>query len=61
MLVDSSTVRMVSVPTRSALEKFIREVSEDGSFGIGTLLVVEQSTLDKPPQGGVVYTVVRLL
>ena len=28
-----------------------RELSEDVSFSIGTLLVVEQSGLEKPPQG----------
>ena len=29
------------------------------SFGIGTLLVVEQSSLEKAPQGGETYTVVN--
>ena len=34
------------------------ELSEDVSFGIGTVLVVESSSLEKSPQGGVIYTVV---
>ena len=50
---------MPPVPTTSALERSRRELSEDVSFGIGTLLVVEQPTLEPPPQGGVLYTVVR--
>ena len=45
----------VSVPKRSALNTSRRELSEDVSFGIGTTgtwhLVVEQSSLEKPPQG----------
>ena len=35
-----------------------RELSEDASFGIGTLLVVEQSSLEKTLQGGLIYAVV---
>ena len=59
-MVDISTVGIVSVPKRSALETSCRELSEDVSFGIGTgtLLVVEQSRLEKPPKGRVTYTVV---
>ena len=54
-MVDIFTVGMVgivSVLKRSALETSIGELSEDVSFGIGTLLVLEQSSLEKPPQGG---------
>ena len=48
-----STVRsIVSVPKRmSALETFRRPISEDVSFGVGTLLVFEQSTLENRPRG----------
>ena len=36
---------------------FRRQLSEDVSFGIGTLLVVEQSTLEDRPRGVIVlYT-----
>ena len=45
-ILDISTVGIVSTPKRSALETSRRELSEDVSFGIGTLLVVEQSTLE---------------
>ena len=46
---------IVSVPKWSAVETCRRELSEDVSFGIGTgtLLVVEQSSLETPPRGGV--------
>ena len=39
---------LVSVPQRSAFETSRRELSEDVSFGIGTLLVAEQSSLILP-------------
>ena len=44
---------IVSVPTRPVLKRFRRELSEDVSFGIGTgtLLVVEQSSLENRPSG----------
>ena len=48
---DISTVGIVSTPKRSALEKSGRELSEGVSFGIGTLLVVEQSSLENRPKG----------
>ena len=57
-MLDVSTVGIVSVPNRSVLETSRRELLEDVSFGVGTLLVVEQSSLDQPPQGGVICTVV---
>ena len=51
-VVDISTmVGLVSVPKRSALETSRRELSEDVSFGIGTLLGVEQSSLKNRPRG----------
>ena len=52
-MVDISTVGIVSVPKRSAWEISRRELSEDASFGTGALLVVEQSSLERPPQGDV--------
>ena len=36
---------------KPALETSRRELSEDLSFGIGTLLVVEQSSLENRPRG----------
>ena len=43
----------------SAVETSRRaELSGDVSFGVGTLLVVEQTSLETPPQGGVIDTVV---
>ena len=45
------------MPKRWALETSRRELSEDVSFGIGTISVVEQSTLENRP-GGVIYPVV---
>ena len=45
-MVDISTVEIVWVPKRSALETYRRELSEDASFGVGTLLIVEQSSLE---------------
>ena len=53
-MVDISAPGIVWVAKRSALEISRREVSGDVSFGIGTLLVVEKSSLEKPPQGGVI-------
>ena len=50
-------VLIVSVPKRSALESSRRELSEHVSFGNGTLWVVEQSSLENRPGGGVIYTV----
>ena len=51
-MIDISTaVGMVPVATTSALEASVRELSEDASFGIGTLLVVEQSSLENCPRG----------
>ena len=50
-MVDISTVGIVSVPKRSALETSRREFSENVSFGIGTLLVVEQPNLENRPRG----------
>ena len=44
-VVDISTVGIVSVSKRSAFETSREELSEDVSFGVGTLLLVEQSTL----------------
>ena len=49
--VDISTVGIVPpVPTRSASEISLRELSEDVSFGVGALLVVEQSSLENRPR-----------
>ena len=53
-MLDISTAGIVSVPKRSALETSRRELSEDVSVGIGTLLVVEQSGLEKGRRGGVI-------
>ena len=50
-MVDISTVGIVPVPRRWALETSRRELSGDVSFGIGTLLVVEQSSLKNCPRG----------
>ena len=38
-------------PKRSALEPSRRKLSQDISFGIGTLLVLEQSSLENRPRG----------
>ena len=54
-MVDISTVGVVSVLKSSALGTCRRVLSEDVWFGIGTigtLLVVEQSTLENRPLGG---------
>ena len=45
-VLDISAIEIVSVPKRSALETSRRELSENVSFGIGTLLVFEESSLD---------------
>ena len=50
-MVDISTVGIMSVSKRSALEASRRELSEDVPFGLGTLLVVEQSILETRPKG----------
>ena len=52
-LVDISAAGIVAVPKSSALEPSRQELSEDVSFGIGTLLVAEQSSLENYPRGGV--------
>ena len=59
-MLDVSTVGIVPVRKRPALLTHRRELSEDVSFGIGTgtLQVVEQSSLEKPHQGGVILTTV---
>ena len=49
----------MSIPKRTALETYRRELSEDASFGIGTLLSVEQSSLGNHPRGGWFNTVNR--
>ena len=49
----SRVVGIVSVPKKQALERSRRELSEDVSFGVGTvgaLLVVEQSSLENRPR-----------
>ena len=51
-MVDISRVGIVPVPQSWELETSRPEVSEDISFGIGTLLVVEQLSLKKCPRGG---------
>ena len=57
-VVDISTaVGIMPVPKWSALETSRRERSEDVPFGLGTLLVVERSTLENRPRGAVIYTV----
>ena len=57
-MVDISTVGIVSETKRLALEASIGELSADESFGIGTLLGVDQSTLENRPRwGGVIHTV----
>ena len=55
----STTVGMVSVLKRSALETSRRELSEDVSFSIGTLLVDEQSSLENRTRGcdNVIHTI----
>ena len=50
-MLDVSTVGIVSVPNRSVLETSRRELLEDVSFGVGTLLVVEQSSLENCLRG----------
>ena len=47
---EASTGGIVSVPKKSALKTSRRELSEDVSFGIGTLLGVEQSSLKNRPR-----------
>ena len=50
-MVDISTVATVSVPKQSGLETPRRELSDDVPFGIGTLLVDEQSSLENRARG----------
>ena len=53
-MVDISTVGIVSVPKRSALESYRRELfffSEHVSFGVRTLLLVEQSIFENRGKG----------
>ena len=59
-VVDVSTVGMVSVPKKTRRWKYLAESFPKTyrSASCGTLLVVEQSSLEKPPQGCVVRTVV---
>ena len=49
-MVDVSSIATVSTHRRTSLETSRRELSEDVSFGIGTLLV-EQSILEYRPRG----------
>ena len=59
-ILDISTVGTVLVPKSLALEHLAESFPKTYvSFGIGTLLVVEQSSLEKAPQGGETYTVVN--
>ena len=51
-MLDISTVGLVPVPKRSALDTSRRELSEHISFGFGTFLVVEQSRLEHRSLGG---------
>ena len=50
-ILNISTVRIASVSKRPELETSRPELSEDVSFGIGTLLVVERSSLENRPRG----------
>ena len=50
-VVDISTVGIVPVPQRSALETRVRELSQDVSFGIDTLLDIERTSLENLPEG----------
>ena len=49
-MLDFCTVGIVSVPKKPALESYRRELSGDVSFGIRTLLVVEQSSFENRPR-----------
>ena len=49
-MVDISTVEMVTVQTRSALDTSRRELAEEVSSGIDTLLAVGQSSLENCPK-----------
>ena len=57
-MLDISTVGIVSVPKRSALETSRRELAEDVRivWYFRILLVVEQSSVENAPTGGVRYT-----
>ena len=50
-MVDTSTIGILSAPTKWALEAPRRELYEYVSFGAGTLLVVEPSSLENRPWG----------
>ena len=50
-MLDIFAAETVPVPKKSALETSRGGLSEDVSFGIGTLLVVEQSSLENRPKG----------
>ena len=56
MLDICTAVGVISVPKRSTLETPRRELSEDVSFGNATLLIVEQSSLEKRPREVWSYT-----
>ena len=60
-MLDISTVGTTAVPEWPALEASRRELSEAVSFGIGTHLVVEQSSLENRPGEVWIYTVVVLV
>ena len=55
--IATAAVGIVSVPKRWALKTPRRELSEDVSFDIGTVLIVEQPSSENRPQGRVKYTV----
>ena len=48
----------MSVPKKGQPWKHLADSFPETSFGIGTLLEVGQSRLEKPTQGCVIYTVV---
>ena len=58
-MLDISIVGIESVPKMAALETFRRELSEDVSFGIVTLLVVEQWSLESRPKGCDIHRRIR--
>ena len=56
-VLNISTVGMMSVPKKSALEASRRELSEDVSFGIGILFGCRAiNRAGKPTRGGVAYS-----
>ena len=50
-MLDISTLGIGSVPKRTALGTSRRELPEHTYFGIGSLLVVEQSSMENRPRG----------